>query len=169
MSMMVIPIQVYCVFMKKIIVAILVTILANQSSSAFFADEGYSAPIQCPRPFVAAFLGLNGGPMTARIRADYIVREDGGIEDIKLAPLVGEGADIDKLNTKIARQVKRSLAKWRYTPADKARSMTTVFLFSNEWQQRPDDCRALTLYDFSTMSEIEMRTFQDMWSGRQTY
>lgn len=167
MSMLVIPNKAYSVFMKKIILAILVTIGANQSSSAFFVDEDYITPTQCPRPFVAAFLGLDRTPLTASMRADYTVRADGSIDGIKLTPLVGEGADIDRLSTKIARQVKRSLTKWRYASADKARSVTTVFHVSNEWQRRPDDCRALTLYDFSIMSEIEMRTFQDLWSGRQ--
>ena len=162
-----IPLQMYSVSMKKYIVVILAIILVNQSSSAFVAGEGYITPTKCPRPFVAAFLGLDGTPLTARIHADFIVRADGRIDGIKLAPLVGEGADIKRLSTKIARQVKRSLVKWQYAPADKARSVTAVFHVSNEWQQRPDDCRALTLYDFSIMSEIEMRTFQDMWARKK--
>lgn len=163
MSMTALLVQMYAVFMKKVILATLAILLVNQSSSAFFTEDDYIMPAQCPRPFVAAFLGLNGSSLTARIGADYIVKADGSIDDIKLAELVGEGDDIKKLSTKIARQVKRSLAKWQYASADKVRSMKAVFLISNEWQRRPDDCRALTLYDFSIMSEIEMRTFQDMW------
>lgn len=166
-----VPILVYSLFMKKTIVAIIVAILvaigASQSSSAFSVDEDYITPAQCPRPFVAAFFGLNRTPLTTSIRADYTVRADGTTTGIKLAPLVGEGTDIKRLSTKVAKQVKRSLVKWRYAPAGKARSVTTIFHISNEWQRRPDDCRSLTMYDFSIMSEIEMRTFQDLWSGRQ--
>ena len=102
MSMMGVPILVYSLFMKKTIVAIIVAILvaigASQSSSAFSVDEDYITPAQCPRPFVAAFFGLNRTPLTASIRADYTVRADGTTTGIKLAPLVGEGTDINRSN-----------------------------------------------------------------------
>lgn len=110
-------------------------------------------PEECPQTYVAGFFKLDGQMTVGEVVVRYHVDAAGTPQAVLAEP--------SKLGNRIDRAAVRAVKKWRY--ADQAsRDASVTLILSNHWRKRPESCIHLTIHDFSSMSEAQMRAFNEI-------